>query len=150
MFNEALSYLGGLLGFGSGGSQIPAEYYASGPVAPMAANEQGPAIPPPPGGVADRRDPFAQYTPEQRRQLGMAYLADTFMQSGGRQGTAAQSLMKAFNTGSGASAINIPQIQPPQAMQPAPMVQMQAPTIRMPQMQMGVQRPGVSSYLLGV
>ena len=91
---NAVSGLGGLLGFG--GSQIPGEYYASGPVAPMAANEQGPAIPPPPGGVADRRDPFAQYTPEQRRQLGFAYLADTLMQAGGREGTAAKSVMQAL------------------------------------------------------
>lgn len=147
MFNEALSYLGGLLGFGGGGSQIPAEYYASGPVAPMAANEQGPAIPPPPGGVADRRDPFAQYTPEQRRQLWMAYLTDTLAQVSGREGTAAQSLMRAFNTRAGGGPV-VPQMQAPQAMQPAPMVQLQAPTMRMPQMQIGVQRPGVSSYLL--
>lgn len=149
MFNEALSYLGGLLGFGGGGSQIPPEYYASGPVAPMAPNEQGPAIPPPPGGVADRRNPFAQYTPEQRRQLGYAYLADTLSQAGGRQGTAANALMQAFSPRSGGAPI-IPQVQMPQAPQMAPMVQMQAPTMRMPQMQIGMQRPGVSSYLLGV
>lgn len=141
MFEGFLSSLGGLLGFGGNPQMPPAgpEYYAESAAAGAATN--------PP--QAPRPDPFAQYTPEQRRQLGYAYLADTLSQASGRQGTAANALMQAFSPRSGGAPI-IPQVQMPQAPQMAPMVQMQAPTMRMPQMQMGMQRPGVSSYLLGV
>ena len=137
----ALSGLGGLLGFG-GNPQMPPpgpEYYAEGAAAGAATN--------PP--QAPRPDPFAQYTPEQRRQLGLAYLTDTAAQLGGRESNSAQSLMRAFNARSGGGPV-LPQMQAPQAMQVAPMMQLQAPPMRMPQQQMGMQRPGVSSYLLGV
>lgn len=138
------SGLGGLLGFSGAPAATPEALNVAG------AEYQGAEANPGRTQFSEpRRDPFAQYTPEQRRQLGLAYLVDTAAQMGGREGNAAQSLMRAFNTRSGGGPV-LPQIQAPQAMQVAPMVQMQAPTMRMPQMQIGMQRPGVSSYLLGV
>ena len=131
-FGDFFNRLGGLLGLGGGGSQIPAEYYASGPVAPMAANEQGPAIPPPPGGVADRRDPFARFTPEQRQQLGLGYLADAAMQFGGRQGTAANALMNAFDTSAGRTPTRPAAAQQEPQMQFAPLQPL--PPVTMPPM----------------
>lgn len=138
----ALSGLGGLLGFGSSPAATPEALNVAGAEYQGAEANPGRTQFPEP-----RRDPFAQYTPEQRRQLGLAYLADTAAQMGGREGNAAQSLMRAFNTQAGGGPV-LPQMQAPQAMQVAPMMQLQAPPMRMPQM--GVQRPGVSSYLLGV
>jgi hypothetical protein len=97
-FNSFLSGLGGLLGFGGNPQMPPAgpEYYAEGAAAGAATN--------PP--QAPRPDPFARFTPEQRTQLGLGYLADAAAQFGGRKGTAASALMNAFDVSGGRNPVN--------------------------------------------
>lgn len=108
MFGQALSYLGGLLGFGNNPAMPPAgpEYYAEGMAAGAATN--------PP--QAPRPDPFSRFTPEQRQYLGYATLADMLASAGGNQSNAARSLMKAFDvqSGRGNPADLMPAMQQPQ------------------------------------
>lgn len=154
MFQEALNYFGGLLGFGGQQPSIPAEYYAAGPVAPMPADMQGPPLPPPPGGVANRPPgPFERFTPEQRQQMGYGAIADAFMQMGGRQGTALNSMMNAFDTQAGRTPQRQVAAQQEPGMQPVPMIQM--PPVTMPQMRpMALNIPSRTGYrvpsLLGI
>ena len=147
MFGQFGDWLGGLLGFGSQQPSIPAEYYAAGPVAPMPADMQGPALPPPPGGVANRPPgPFDRFTPEQRQALGFAALGDMLSSAGGQRGTGMQSLMGAFDaqSGRGKPSDLIPQMPQPQQFAPAPaflpMPAPQAPQTRSP-MAMNLPRP---------
>lgn len=148
MFNQ----IGGLLGSGSGQSTIPTEYYAEGPVAPMAPEMQGPPIPPPPGGVKDEYDMFARFPPDQRQFLKYAALADMVGAMGGKPGTSLKSLMATFDAQSGRGnpadlMAAIPRAeqaqQSPQMAQPVPLLTMpapQAPQTRSP-MAMNLPRP---------
>lgn len=124
MFEQAFNYLGGLLGFGGNPAMPPAgpEYYAEGMAAGAATN--------PP--QAPRPDPFARFSPQQRQQLGLGYLADAAMQAGGRQGTAANSLMNAFDVSGGRTPTRPAAAQQEPQMQFAPLQQM--PPVAMPQM----------------
>jgi len=124
MFEGFLSSLGGLLGFG-GNPQMPPvgpEYYAESAAAGAATN--------PP--QAPRPDPFARFTPEQRQQLGFGYLADALMQAGGRQGTAANALMNAFDVSGGRTPTRPAAAQQEPQMQFAPLQQL--PPVTMPPM----------------
>ena len=124
MFEGFLSSLGGLLGFGGNPQMPPAgpEYYAESAAAGAATN--------PP--QAPRPDPFARFTPEQRQQLGFGYLADALMQAGGRQGTAANALMNAFDVSGGRTPTRPAAAQQEQQMQFAPLQQL--PPVTMPPM----------------
>lgn len=124
MFEGFLSSLGGLLGFGGNPQMPPAgpEYYAESAAAGAATN--------PP--QAPRPDPFARFTPEQRQQLGLGYLADALMQAGGRQGTAANALMNAFDVSGGRTPTRPAAAQQEQQMQFAPLQQL--PPVTMPPM----------------
>lgn len=118
------SRLGGLLGFGGNPQMPPAgpEYYAESAAAGAATN--------PP--QAPRPDPFARFTPEQRQQLGLGYLADAAMQFGGRQGTAANALMNAFDVSGGRTPTRPAAAQQEPQMQFAPLQQL--PPVTMPPM----------------
>jgi len=129
MFEGFFSRLGGLLGFGgqSNPAMPPAgpEFYGEAAAAGQATNIPKPPEPP-------RPDPFARFTPEQRQQLGLGYLADAAMQAGGRQGTAANSLMNAFDVSGGRTPTRPAAAQQEPQMQFAPLQQM--PPVVMPQM----------------
>ena len=146
MLRPVLDFFGGLLGFGEQQSSIPAEYYAAGPIAPMPPDMQGPPIPPPPGGVTDRFDPFSRFTPEQRRALGIAAIGDMFANAGGQKGTGMQGLIGAFDAQEGRGKISDLMPQMPQQSQFAqvpgllPMPAPQAPQTRSP-MAMNLPRP---------
>jgi hypothetical protein len=129
MFDQALNYLGGLLGFNSNPQMPPAgpEYYGEAAAAGAATN-------PPP---VPRPDPFARFSPDQRQALGYASLIDAFGAAAGSPTGAASGLMQTFDLTSGRSQRGgLPQIaqqQAPQAPQP---MQIQAPQMRpMPQIQ---------------
>lgn len=139
------SRLGGLLGFGGSPAATPEALNVAG------AEYQGAEANPGSTQFREPRpDPFARFSPDQRKALGYASLIDAFGAAAGTPTSAASGLMQTFDFTSGRNQRGgLPQIaqQAPQAMQVAPMMQLQAPPMRMPQM--GVQRPGVSSYLLG-
>lgn len=145
MFNQ----LGGLLGGGSQQSTIPEEYYAAGPVAPMAPEMQGPPIPPPPGGVKDEYDMFVRFSPDQRQYLKYAAMADMVGALGGKPGNSLRGLMATFDAQSGRGnpadlMAALPRAeQAPQNFQPQPLLTMpapQAPQTRSP-MAMNLPRP---------
>lgn len=123
-FGDFFSRIGGLLGLGGNPQMPPAgpEYYAEGAAAGAATNP--PQVP--------RPDPFARFTPEQRQQLGLGYLADAAMQFGGRQGTAANALMNAFDVSGGRTPTRPAAVQQEPQMQFAPLQQM--PPVTMPPM----------------
>lgn len=130
MFDQALNYLGGLLGFSNNPQMPPAgpEYYGEAAAAGAATN-------PPP---VPRTDPFARFSPDQRQALGYASLVDALGAAAGRPGGAASGLMQTFDVTSGRSTRSaLPQIaQQQQAPQAPPPMQLQAPPMRpMPQMQ---------------
>jgi hypothetical protein len=138
MFQEALNYFGGLLGFGSNPPMPPAgpEYYAEGMAAGAATNPpQAPGI-----------DPFSRFTPEQRQALGIAALGDMFATAGGKKATGMQSLLNSFDALEGRGKISdlMPQAQQQrqfaQAPGLSPMPAPQAPQTRSP-MAMNLPRP---------
>jgi hypothetical protein len=120
-FASLLAGLGGLLGTGStpNPAMPPAgpEFYSEAAAAGQATN-----IPKPPALAAF--DPFARFTEDQRRQLGLGYAADAMTQLGGRQGNAVNSLMGVFDGQAGRSAPKIPNMmQPEERMQIIPIIQ---------------------------
>lgn len=135
MFGQFTDWLGGLLGFNQ---QAPEA------LNPMAAGYQGAEASP--GRTefpAARQDAFARFTPEQRQQIGYGYLADAAMQFGGRQGTAANALMNAFDVSGGRAVPRAmatqqePQMQftPVQPIQSAAMPQMRPMALNIPRRQ---------------
>lgn len=138
--NSFFGRLGGLLGFGPSPSSIMSEANAArqAQLQPEAVNVMGAeyqGAEANPGNTffpEQRRDPFARFTPEQRRQLGLGYLADAAMQFGGRQGTAANALMNAFDTSAGRTPTRPAAAQQEPQMQFAPLQQM--PPVTMPPM----------------
>lgn len=129
MFEQALNYFGGLLGFSSNPQMPPAgpEYYSEAAAAGAATN-------PPP---VPRPDPFVRFSPEQRQALGYASLGDAFSAAAGRPGNAASGLMQTFDVTSGRSTRSaLPQISQQAVPQAPTSMQIQAPSMRpMPQMQ---------------
>lgn len=134
-FGDFFSRLGGLLGLGGSSAATPEALNVAG------AEYQGAEANPGRTQFQDpRSDPFARFTPEQRRQLGLSYLADAIMQAGGRQGTAANALMNAFDTSAGrtptrpAAAQQEPQMQfaPLQPLPPVTMPPMRPMAINIP------------------
>ena len=131
MFDQALNYLGGLLGFGNTPSpealNVAGTGYQGAEANPGSTQFREP-----------RPDPFARFSPEQRQALGYASLIDTFGAAAGRPTGAASGLMQTFDLTSGRSQRGgLPQIAPQQqaAQAPQPM-QIQAPPMRpIPQMQ---------------
>ena len=139
--------LGGLLGFGNATPSPEALNVAGASYQGAEANPGRTAFPLP------RVDQFARFTPEQRQQMGYGAIADAFMQMGGRQGTALNSMMNAFDTQAGRTPTK--QVAPQQEpqMQPVPMIQM--PPVTMPQMRpMALNIPSRTAYrvpsLLGI
>lgn len=125
--NSFFGRLGGLLGFGGSPAATPEALNVAG------AEYQGAEANPGRTQFQDpRRDPFARFTPEQRQQLGLGYLADAMMQAGGRQGTAANALMNAFDTSAGRTPTRPAAVQQEPQMQFAPLQQM--PPVTMPPM----------------
>ena len=131
---SAFSGLGGLLGFGGSPAATPEALNVAG------AGYQGAEANPGRTQFPTRPDPFARFTPEQRQQLGLGYFTDALMQVGGRQGTAVNSLMNAFDTSAGrtptrpVAAQQEPQMQfmPLQQMQPVAMRQMRPMALNIP------------------
>ena len=127
MFDGFFSRLGGLLGFGGSPAVTPEALNVAGAEYQGAEANPGRTQFPEP-----RRDPFARFTPEQRQQLGLGYLADAAMQFGGRQGTAANALMNAFDVSGGRTPTRPAAAQQEQQMQFAPLQQL--PPVTMPPM----------------
>jgi len=130
MFNQLGDFfgrIGGLLGFGGSPAATPEALNVAGAGYQGAEANPGRTRFPEPGS-----DPFARFTPEQRQQLGLGYLADAAMQAGGRQGTAANSLMNAFDVSAGRTPTRPAAAQQEPQMQFAPLQQM--PPVAMPQM----------------
>lgn len=126
-FGDFFSRLGGLLGLGGSPAATPEALNVAGAEYQGAEANPGRTQFPEP-----RRDPFARFTPEQRQQLGYGYLADAAMQFGGRQGTAANALMNAFDTSAGRTPTRPAAAQQEPQMQFAPLQQM--PPVTMPPM----------------
>ena len=127
MFDGFFSRLGGLLGFGGSPAATPEALNVAGAEYQGAEANPGRTQFQDPG-----RDPFARFTPEQRRQLGLGYLADAAMQFGGRQGTAANALMNAFDTSAGRTPTRPAATQQEPQMQFAPLQPL--PPVTMPPM----------------
>ena len=120
------SGLGGLLGFGGSPAATPEALNVAG------AGYQGAEANPGRTQFPTRPDPFARFTPEQRQQIGLGYLTDAASQFGGRQGTAANALMNAFDVSGGRTPTRPAAAQQEQQMQFAPLQQM--PPVTMPPM----------------
>ena len=125
-FGDFFSRLGGLLGLGGSPAATPEALNVAG------AGYQGAEANPGRTQFPTRPDPFARFTPEQRQQLGFGYLADALMQAGGRQGTAANALMNAFDVSGGRTPTRPAAAQQEQQMQFAPLQQL--PPVTMPPM----------------
>ncbi len=126
-FGDFFSRLGGLLGLGGSSAATPEALNVAGAGYQGAEANPGRTQFPEP-----RRDPFARFTPEQRQQIGLGYLTDAVSQFGGRQGTAANSLMNAFDVSGGRTPTRPAAAQQEPQMQFAPLQQL--PPVTMPPM----------------
>lgn len=144
------SRLGGLLGFGGSPAATPEALNVAG------AEYQGAEANPGSTQFREPRpDPFARFSPDQRKALGYASLIDTFGAAAGRPTGAASGLMQTFDLTSGRTQRGgLPQIAQQQAAQAPQPMQIQAPQMRplpqiqAPQIQIGMPpRRGVTNPL---